>query len=101
MIPKDSKVTLFRDLQEIGSWERLCTYLRVSESLMDELRHSDLEYNVKKERCLSAYVISGKARWDHVVKVVCSHPFNNIILGKRIAAKYKVPVAMCTLKNQL
>ena len=95
VIPKNSKVNLFQDLQDIGNWESLCTHLGVSEAVMDELRYATLQESIKKERCLSAYINSGEARWDHVVRVVCSHPFNNIVLGKTIAVKHNVLKVVC------
>ena len=95
LIPKNSKVNLFQDLQDIGNWESLCTHLGVSEAVMDELRFANLQDTIKKERCLSAYIKSGKARWDHVVRVVYCYPFNNIVLGKTIAAKHNVPKEIC------
>ena len=95
LIPKNAKVNLFQDLQDIGNWESLCTHLGVSEAVMDGLLFANLQDTIKKERCLSAYIKSGKARWDHVVRVVCSYPFNNIVLGKTIAAKHNVPKEIC------
>ena len=91
LIPKNSEVILFQDLQDIGNWDSLCTHLGVSKAVMEELRFANHQDTIKKERCLRAYIKSGKARWDHVVRVVCSHPFNDIVLGKTIAVKHNVP----------
>ena len=95
LISENSRKTLLDDLQDIGNWESLCTHLEVSETVMDPLRYSELAITIKKERCLSAYIDSGEATWDHVVKVVCSPPFNKIKLGKEIAKRHEVKLEMC------
>ena len=94
-VPEISIKALLDDLEEIGNWELLCTHLEVNGAVMDTLHHSGLDITIKKERCLSAYIDSGEATWDHVVKVVCSPPFNKIKLGKKIAKRHKVKLEMC------
>ena len=98
--PEISIKTLLDDLEEINNWEILCTHLEVNGAVIDTLRHSGLDITIKKERCLSAYIDSGEATWDHVVKVVCSPPFNKIKLGKDIAKRHKVKLEMCILSTK-
>ena len=94
-VPEISIKALLDDLEEIGNWELLCTHLEVNGAVMDTLRHSGLDITIKKERCLSSYIDSEEATWNHVVKVVCSPPFNKIKLGKKIAKRHKVKLEMC------
>ena len=43
------------------------------------------ENRIKKHRCLEAYINTGKACWEQVVKVVVDHPFLNARVTKELA----------------
>ena len=45
---------------------------------------------VKKRRCLEAYINTGKACWEKIVKVVDDHPFYNARLAEEIANMHVV-----------
>ena len=94
-IPEISIKTILDELEDIGNWELLCTHLEVSEAEIEKLRHSGHDVTIKKKGCLNAYIDSGEATWDHIVKVVCSSPFKKIKLGKEIAKRHKVKLEMC------
>ena len=75
----------------IGKWEILCRYLGVQEAVLSNLRSMiDTDNTIKKHRCLKAYINTGKACWETVVKVVADHPFYNARLAKEIANMHGV-----------
>ena len=75
---------------DIGNWESLCEKLEVPKPVMNTLRFSGKQDERKKSDCLQAYIDTGEACWEKVVKVVANHPFNNKRLAKDIASKYGV-----------
>ena len=75
---------------EIGDWESLCENLGVPKPMMNRLRFSNKQDERKKSECLQAYIDTGEACWEEVVKVVANHPFYNKRLAKKIASKYGV-----------
>ena len=73
-------------MAEIGGWEALCGNLGVPKAVLSDLRSMiNTENRVKKHRCLEAYINTGKACWETVVKVVADHPFHNARVAKEIA----------------
>ena len=55
---------------------------------MSELVHSNNRPDAKKRECLKAYVDSGEACWENVVKAVDNHPLMNGRLASEIKKKY-------------
>ena len=92
-----SYTLLFHELKDIGNWDILCTTLGVNDAIMERIRYDTIDSVLKKTNCLKAYIDSGKARWDKVVRVVCSNPFYNMILGQELATKYGVPETECSM----
>ena len=78
-------------MSEIRDWDILCEYLGVQEAVLSDL-HSmiNTDNTIKKHRCLKAYINTGKACWETVVKVVDDHPFYNARLAKEIANMHGV-----------
>ena len=82
---------LEKAVAEIGDWEILCEYLGVHEGVLGDLRSMiNTDNTIKKHRCLKAYINTGKACWEQVVKVVADHPFHNARLAKKIANMHGV-----------
>ena len=79
------KQELDKAVAEIGDWEALCEHLGTPQSKLKELRFSTMDIRTKKRRCLEAYLDTGKACWEHVVKVVAEYPIENKRLAKEIA----------------
>ena len=77
-------------MAEIGDWETLCENLGVPKAVTNELRSSSMENGKKKSRCLEAYLNTGEACWEQVVKVVAEFPFLNKRLARQIANKQNV-----------
>ena len=77
-------------VEEIGDWESLCENLEVPKPVMNSLHFSSEHPQRKKRECLQAYIDSGEACWEEVVKVVANNPFYNKRLAKKIASKYGV-----------
>ena len=44
-----------------------------------------MDVRTKKSRCLEAYLDTGRACWEHVVKVVAKYPIEHKRLAKEIA----------------
>lgn len=84
------RLDLERVLAEIGDWELLCENLGVPAPVLIQLRFDIVEVIVKKRRCLEAYLYTGRACWEHVVKVVANHPFYKQRLAKMIADEHDV-----------
>ena len=74
----------------IGNWETLCENLGAPEAVPKQLRFANMENEVKRSRCLEAYLNTGKACWEKVVQVVGDYPFDNRKLAKEIADDYSV-----------
>ena len=91
-----NKLELEKAVAEIGNWEALCEHLGVPKPMINELLFTSLEAGVKKSRCLEAYLNTGEACWEQVVKVVANHPFHNKRLAKEIANVHELVV-----KNEL
>ena len=81
---------LERVLAEIGDWEVLGENLGVPVPLLNQLRIDSIPTEVKKSRCLKAYLNTRIACWEEVVKVVADYPFYNWKLAKMIAGKENV-----------
>ena len=78
-------------MAEIGDWEALCENLGVHKAVLSNLRDMiNTDNTLKKRRCLEAYIKTGKACWEKVVKVVADHPFYNARLAKRISNMHVV-----------
>ena len=67
------KQELDKAVAEIGDWEALCEHLGTPQTKLNELRFSTMDVRTKKSRCLEAYLDTGKACWEHVVKVVVEY----------------------------
>ena len=75
----------------IGDWEILCENLGVHEVVLSGLDSMiNTDNTIKKHRCLKAYINTGKACWEKVVKVVDDYPFYNARLAKEIANMHGV-----------
>ena len=73
-------------MAEIDDWETLCENLGVEKAVINKLRNMiDTDSTMKKSRCLEAYLDTGKACWEKVVKVLADYPFNNARLANNIA----------------
>ena len=46
---------------------------------------TDPDNTIKKSRCLEAYLNTGRACWEQVVKVLADYPFYNARLVRNIA----------------
>ena len=79
------KQELDKAVAEIGDWEALCEHLGTPQTKLKELRFSTMDIRTKKSRCLEAYLDTGKACWEYVVKVVAEYPIENKRLAKEIA----------------
>ena len=77
-------------MAEIGDWESLCENLGVPKPVMNSLHFSIEHHQRKKRECLQAYINTGEACWEKVVKVVADHPLHNKRVAKEIASKYGV-----------
>ena len=80
---------LGKAVAEIGDWETLCKNLGVEKAVINALRNMvDTESTIKKSRCLEAYLNTGRACWEQVVKVVADHPFYNARLARNITCSH-------------
>ena len=79
------KQVLDKAVAEVGDWEGLCEHLGTPQTKLKELRFSQIDVRTKKSRCLEAYLDTGRACWEHVVKVVAEYPIENKRLAKEIA----------------
>ena len=79
------KQELDKAVAEVGDWEALCGHLGTPQTKLKELRFSEMDVRTKKSRCLEAYLDTGRACWEHVVKVVAEYPIENKRLAKEIA----------------
>ena len=77
-------------MAEIGDWEALYEHLGIPQTKLKELRLSIIDIRTKKSRCLEAYLDTGKACWEHVVKVVAEYPIENKRLAKKIADTHDI-----------
>ena len=78
-------------MAEIGDYEVLCENLGVQKALLSDLRNMiNTDNAIKKRRCLEAYINTGKACWEKVVKVVDDYPFYNARVAKEIAHMHGV-----------
>ena len=75
-------------LAEIGEWEMLCEKLWLPQATLDELHSVQMPSAVKKRRCLEAFLCTGHACWETVVKVVADSYSKK--LAMQIADKYSV-----------
>ena len=77
-------------VKEIGDWEALCRQLQLSKTILDSLQSASMNSEAKKTACLVAYLSTGKACWEDVVKVVAAYPFHNNRLARKIADTHGV-----------
>ena len=84
------KQELDKAVAEIGDWEALCEHLGTPQTKLKELRFSEMDIRTKKSRCLEAYLDTGRACWEHVVKVVAEYPIENKRLAKEIADTHDI-----------
>ena len=81
-----NKQELGKAVAEIGDWETLCENLGVEKAVINALRDMiNTDSTKKKSRCLEAYLDTGRACWEQVVKVVADYPFYNARLARNIA----------------
>ena len=81
-----NKQELGKAVAEIGDWEALCENLGVEKAVINRLRNMiDTDSTIKKRRCLEAYLDTGRACWEQVVKVLADYPFYNARLANNIA----------------
>ena len=86
-----NKQQLGKAVAEIGDWETLCDNLGVEKAVINRLRNLiDTDSTIKKSRCLEAYLDTGGACWEQVVKVVADYPFYNARLAKKIAHMQRI-----------
>ena len=94
----ESSRVLFKELEEVGSWEHLCHNLGVSTATVNSLNLDHAQNTEKKRRCLEAFYKDKEPRvqvcWETVVKAVSSYPISNRKLAKRIASKYNINIAI-------
>ena len=79
------KQELDKAVAEVGDWEAICEHIGTPQTKLMELRFSEMDVRTKKSRCLEAYLDTGRACWEHVVKVVAEYPIENKRLAKEIA----------------
>ena len=92
------KQELGKAVAEIEDWEGLCENLGVSKAVLNTFGNK--MDTVKKRKCLEAYLNTGKACWEQVVKVVADHPFYNVRLANKIADMHGIDY-MRTVKDEL
>ena len=75
-------LTLFQEVATVSvlksceNSQRL--WQRKSKAVLSDLRNMiNTDNTIKKHRCLKAYVNTGKACWEQVVKVIVDYPFYN------------------------
>jgi len=85
-----NKQELGRAVATIGDWETLYENLGTPEPVLKQLRFDSIATEVKRSRCLEAYLNTDKACWETVVKVVADYPFYNKKLARKIANEHGV-----------
>ena len=79
----------------------LCWNLDVDEGIMDRLKHADyVTPESKKRDCLQAYLNSGRATWEMVIRAVTDKPVRNMKIAKKIADDYEI-LYSCANKDEL
>ena len=82
------KYDLFEATKEIGDWFTLCTSLRVSQAVMNDLRNTAGENLHKRQDCLTSYFNKKpKTLWKEVVQVI-AESMENRRLACEIAKKH-------------
>ena len=81
---------LYQQVSEIGDWYGLCLNLGVSDTKMNELKHSNERIEEKKRECLRAYFDAGEAYWEEVARAVIKHPVSNKRVAKTIIRQQKL-----------
>ena len=94
------KQELGKAVAEIEDWEGLCENLGVSKAVLNTFGNKMDTDSVKKRKCLEAYLTTGKACWEQVVKVVADFPFFNVRLANKIADMHGIDY-MRTVKDEL
>ena len=90
-----SKQKLEKAVAEIGNWETLCENLGVEKDVINRLHYViDPHNTIKKSKCLEAYLNTGRACWEQVVKVVADYPFNNARLAREIACNTQIALPL-------
>ena len=64
------KNNLFESTKEIGYWFGLCTSLRVSEAIMNDLKETAGKNSHKRQECLTSYFYNYRPLWNEVVQVI-------------------------------
>jgi len=85
-----NKQELGRAVATIGDWETLYENLGTPEPVLKQLRFDSIATEVKRRRCLEAYLNTDKACWETVVKVVADDPFYNKQLARKVANEHGV-----------
>ena len=78
------------EVKEIGDWEALCRQMLLSKTILDSLQSASMNSEAKKTACSVAYLSTGKACWENVVKVVAAYPFHNNRLARKLADTHGV-----------
>jgi len=73
---------------EIDEWETLCEKLWIPLAMLNEIHSTSIPRAIKKRRCLEAFLCTGHACWETVVKAVADS--YNKKLAKDIADRYSV-----------
>ena len=81
------KNDLFEATKEIGDWFGLCTSLRVSEAVMNNLKETAEKNSHKRQDCLTSYFNKYKPLWNEVVQVI-AESMENERLACKIAKKH-------------
>ena len=87
---------LYHAVAKVGNWKGLCLNLAVDDAKMDELKHSDLVTESKKQDCLQTYWNTNEAIWETVIQAVATYPISNIKLAIRIANSHNIAYTCVT-----
>ncbi len=80
---------LIEATEGVGDWNSLCMELGVSESVLDELKHSQKQSSTCKRECLEDYLKNHVGDWKEVVRVIATRrPIKNIKVACKIAKKH-------------
>ena len=93
--PNEHKIKKFDQLKyallnlPYEDWEALCQQLGVDEATVTNLKQ--WRYDIEKWTfCLQDYIDLGRGTWEHVISIVASEPFNEIVRAKMIARQYAI-----------
>ena len=81
---------LYQQVSDIGDWYGLCLNLGVSDTKMNELKHSNERIEEKKRECLRAYFDTGEAYWEEVARAIIKYPVSNKRIANTIIGQQKL-----------